>query len=114
MALWNRAAQWLGTAEVEQVENFVLDSVYDRRFRDTDRAHFNRLWREIARIVRVSPVQLSENDELEALASAASRFPYTVMEQLSDLASEESVGVPDRTLSTVGDLMDWLLANPRA
>ena len=65
------------------------------------------------RIVRVSPLELGEDDVLAVLASDASRFPHTVMDQLADLATEESTGVPDQTLTTVGELMDWLLARSR-
>ena len=113
MTLRNRVAQWLGTAAVEDVEDGALDSIHERRFGNADRARFNHLWRELSRVLRVSPKELNENDVLETLAGAASRFPYTTMDLLSDLTSEESVGVPDRPLKTVGDLMDWLLANPR-
>jgi hypothetical protein len=113
MNIWNRLVRWVGADEVENVDDAALDAVYERRFRHADRARFIRLWREVARIVRVSPLELGEDDVLAVLASDASRFPHTVMDQLADLATEESTGVPDQTLTTVGELMDWLLARSR-
>lgn len=102
-----------GIQAPEPLDPAVLDEIHARDFPETDKARLGRLWTEVARIVRVSPNRLRAHDELRALARQGSRFPYMIMEGLSDLMLDESNTAPEEKLNTVGDFLGWLLRESR-
>lgn len=110
MGLKATLAGWLRLEPVGPIDDRLLDAIHQRRFPGADRERFGRLWCEVARLMRVSPSTLSEDDNLRELASSVSKFPYTVLDELADFAYEESTNVPDLEVRTIGELLDWLLA----
>lgn len=103
--------RWLRLAERSSADELPLDVIFQRRFSTREQRQFERVWRRLAEILRVSPASLSEDASLKELAQSASVFPYTVLDELADFVTEVTTGVPDHDLETVGQLVDWLLSN---
>lgn len=96
------------TSESPSMEE--LDEIYRRRFAGANRERFNRLWREIAQICEVSPLQLHEDDELLKLCPQPRWSPVNdKLDEVIYVMMRERSGTPTGKLRTVGELLDWIL-----
>jgi hypothetical protein len=86
-----------------------LEEIYQRRFAGRDRERFAQIWCEVANISRRKPSDLNENDELKNLGVGKAWFPEVVLNEIVDYATWESRGEPKGPITTVGELVDWLL-----
>lgn len=112
--LMQRIRDWVVGPPLPTIDPAKLDSIYQRRFRTRDRERFAKIWCEVARISGSDPSKLHENDNLKDLGLGKVRFPDLVLEELSDFASSQVRHVPDRSIVTLGDYVDWLLDEPNA
>jgi hypothetical protein len=90
-----------------------LEAVYQRRFNDSDRDRFMRLWCEIAEVLEVPVDVLHEDAEIkEYFSSVRGRWWRTSrQDDLEYLIMAESrrQPPPSHELKTIADVLDYLL-----
>jgi len=107
MHRWRRKGS--GSAVVE-IPDSALQPLLERSFSGARREHFCRLWREVASICGVQPLELQETDELLKLCPPPRWSDINEkLDELVYLAMRERPGTPDHQLRTVGELMAWML-----
>lgn len=93
-----------------------LRHIHLRRFPDTDRARFARLWCELSALCDVRPLELHEDNRLLDLnPRVQGRWfgseAHPRLENIEELVTVESAErpYPKAPLETVGDVLDYLL-----
>jgi hypothetical protein len=98
----------------EAVTADQLQELLSRRFPSVDRERFAQLWSEIANICGVDPLVMHEDDEIQRLCPSNGALDMNLkMMELEALVMAQSKHLepPVRRPQTIGDIIDYLLAN---
>jgi len=91
------------------IEFLQIEHIYKRRFSGKDKERFFRYWCEIAKILDVSPAEMHEDENPRDIAKKKTMFYYNIVEEIFDLVLDETDGEPTGQLSTIGEIMDFLM-----
>jgi len=95
--------------DVREIDFLQIEHIYNRRFAGKDKERFLGYWVEIARILNISPEEMHEDDNPGDIAKKQTIFYYVIVEELFDLVLDQTDREPTGKLSTIGEIMDFLM-----